>query len=142
MKNPLFAKVAELRAKADALVKKQIDWHLGEIAKLEGYFGGELGAGGKRRGVNPKILRPEPMIGRIGNNPRKGKRVRRDPEAIKREAQEVADAIKHAGADGLSASGFPKVKIIGSPKVWLKQHAPGFKFKVKGSKSKTRYYAG
>jgi hypothetical protein len=132
-------RVHQLHAKAKSLIQKQIDHHESEINKLRSMVGmspmGTSTMGNPRRGPKGK---KSAAIKRRG----KGKRIRRDPAVIQREALEVADAIKQSGKDGLSASGFPpKIKIIGSPKVWLKKFAPGFKFKVKGEKSKTRYYA-
>lgn len=138
MKNSIMDRVHELHAKAKALVQKQIEHHQGEIDKLMSVFGGGVSSGNKRgRKSKFKQIPSETsaIIKRRGK-----KRIRRSLEDIQSDAQRVVAVIKAAGKEGASAKDFPKdVKIIGSPKVWLKTYAKGEKIKMVGQKSKSRY---
>ena len=134
-KSTLVQEVQNLQNK----IRKEIDFHREQISILEGLLaGGVSEVGNGRRG------RPKQMASVIRATTKAGKkkgRVRRDPDKIQQDAKEVISIIRAGGKEGVRAKDFGHVKINGSPKDFLKQYAPDFKWKTTGKKASTRYFA-
>jgi hypothetical protein len=72
----------------------------------------------------------------------KGKRERRSPEELAKEAAQIINEIKSAGAEGLKGSAIKKThsKVV-NIKAFLKTHAPDASWSMKGKKAGSRYVA-
>jgi hypothetical protein len=124
------AKVAELKSEIQAEIDRL-------QRALKSLGGGEVGNGIRARRGRGKAKK---TMSSVIKQAKKGKRIRRSPENLAKDAAEVIAIIKSKGKEGAKGSDFARFKIIGSPKVWLKQHARDAKIKTTGEKSKMRYH--
>jgi adenylosuccinate lyase len=126
----------QAKTKAKAAILREIDALRKMLAEL-GEDHGDTGSNGRSRGVTKKATTKTNAGGR-GK-----KRVRRTPEQLQKEADEIYRMVKQAGEEGIDGASIRKKfpKVGQSISEFVSTYSPDKKLKTKGAARSTRYHA-